>query len=129
MRSLKTIKGLVLILGAGIGLFLTITAGMQNGAVAPQTAGQKFKNIKVLNDMPADQLGKVMNLMGAALGVGCSYCHTGYDFHKDDNPKKEVARRMLRMTFALNTDSAQEKRLQVSAKLLALARLVNTEQR
>jgi hypothetical protein len=34
-----------------------------------------------------------------------------------------------RMTFALNTDSAQEKRLQVSAKLLGLARLVKTGQR
>jgi hypothetical protein len=69
------------------------------------SAGERFKNIKVLNDMPADQLGKVMNLMGASLGVGCSYCHTGYDFPKDDNPKKAVARRMLRMTFALNRDN------------------------
>jgi len=34
-----------------------------------------------------------------------------------------------RMTFALNVDSAQEKRLQVSAKLLGLARLVKTGQR
>ena len=34
-----------------------------------------------------------------------------------------------RMTFALNTDSAQEKRLQVSSKLLGLARLVKTGQR
>lgn len=55
--------------------------------------------------MPADQLGKVMNLMGASLGVGCSYCHVGYEFEKDGNPKKEVARRMLRMTFALNRDN------------------------
>jgi hypothetical protein len=34
-----------------------------------------------------------------------------------------------RMTFALNTDSVQEKRLQVSAKLLGLARLVKTGHR
>ena len=33
-----------------------------------ETAGQKFKNIKVLNDMPADQMGKVMNLMSAMFG-------------------------------------------------------------
>ena len=26
-----------------------------------ETAGEKFKSIKVLNDMPADQMGKVMN--------------------------------------------------------------------
>lgn len=66
------------------------------------SAGRKFKNIKVLREMPADQLGKVMNIMTASLGVGCSYCHAGYDFEKDTNPKKEVARRMLRMTFELN---------------------------
>ncbi|MEO5670166.1 MAG: photosynthetic reaction center cytochrome c subunit family protein [Ramlibacter sp.] len=49
-----------------------------------ETAGQKFKNIKVLNDMPADQMGKVMNLMSASLGVNCSFCHIGDAFEKDD---------------------------------------------
>ncbi len=33
-----------------------------------ETAGEKFKNIKVLNDMPADQMGKVMNMMSASFG-------------------------------------------------------------
>jgi photosynthetic reaction center cytochrome c subunit len=99
------VKLLVFVFGLGAAAVLSITARMQTGTVAPQTAGQKFKNIKALNDVPADQLGKIMNIMGASLGVGCSYCHTGYDFPKDDNPKKEVARRMLRMTFALNRDN------------------------
>lgn len=88
----------------GCTALFTFTARTQTGATH-QTAGQKFKNIRILNDMPAHQLGKVMNLMGASLGVGCSYCHTGYEFQKDGNPKKEVARRMLRMTFALNRDN------------------------
>ena len=44
-----------------------------------ETAGQKFKNIKVLNEMPADQMGKVMNLFSASLGVNCSYCHVSND--------------------------------------------------
>ncbi|MEO6390436.1 MAG: c-type cytochrome [Pyrinomonadaceae bacterium] len=79
-------------------------AHTQNRAAktANTTAERKFKNIHVLRNMPADQLGKVMNIMTASLGVGCSYCHAGYDFEKDSNPKKVIARHMLRMTFDLN---------------------------
>lgn len=69
-----------------------------------ETAGQKFKNIQVLNDMPADQLGKVMNIMSASLGFNCTGCHVSFerDFDKDDNEHKVIARRMLAMTFDLN---------------------------
>ncbi|MGI8467339.1 MAG: photosynthetic reaction center cytochrome c subunit family protein, partial [Pyrinomonadaceae bacterium] len=57
-----------------------------------ETAGQHFKNIKVLNDMPADQLGKVMNIMSASLGVNCNFCHVEGDFAKDDKEEKQTAR-------------------------------------
>lgn len=67
-----------------------------------ETAGQRFKNIKVLNDMPADQMGKVMNIMAASLGVNCNFCHIENDFAKDGNEHKEIARQMLKMTFDLN---------------------------
>ena len=69
-----------------------------------ETAGQKFKNIKVLNDMPADQLGKVMNIMSASLGVHCNFCHVSNDadFEKDGKKEKETAREMIKMTFELN---------------------------
>ena len=69
-----------------------------------ETAGQRFKNIKVLNEMPADQMGKVMNLMSASLGVNCGFCHVGNDFEKDGKEEKETAREMLTMTFALNKE-------------------------
>ncbi len=67
-----------------------------------ETAGQKFKNIKVLNEMPAEQMGKVMNQMSASLNVNCSFCHTENDFAKDGNEHKDIAREMLKMTFELN---------------------------
>ena len=67
-----------------------------------ETAGQKFKNIKVLNDMPADQLGKVMNLFSASLGVNCNYCHIEGDFAKDGKEEKESSRQMITMTLGLN---------------------------
>ncbi len=69
-----------------------------------ETAGQKFKSIKVLNDMPADQMGKVMNMMSASLGVNCAFCHTSNDgdYEKEGNEHKDSARKMLKMTFDLN---------------------------
>ncbi len=67
-----------------------------------ETAGQKFKNIKVLNDMPADQLGRVMNLISASLGVKCDHCHVESDFSKDDKRTKNTARQMMKMTFEIN---------------------------
>lgn len=67
------------------------------------TAGQKFKNIKVLNDIPADQLGKVMNIFAASLGVKCTFCHVSEtEFEKDGKEEKEIARKMIGMTFMLN---------------------------
>jgi len=70
-----------------------------------ETAGQKFKNIKVLNDMPADQLGRVMNLISASLGVKCSHCHVEDDFSKDDKRTKTTARQMMKMTFEINKNN------------------------
>lgn len=70
-----------------------------------QTAGQKFKNIKVLNDMPADQLGKVMDLFSASLGVKCSFCHVEEDFSKDDKRAKNTARQMIKMAMEINKNN------------------------
>lgn len=69
-----------------------------------ETAGQKFKSIKVLNDMPADQMGKIMNMMSASLGVNCAFCHASNDgdFEKEGFEHKDIARQMLKMTFELN---------------------------
>jgi len=69
-----------------------------------ETAGQKFKSIKVLNDMPADQMGKVMNMMSASLGVDCKFCHASNDgdYEKEGFEHKDMARTMLKMTFELN---------------------------
>ena len=83
---------------------LTFFQSRQSAQTKVETAGQKFKNIKVLNDMPADQLGKVMNLMSASLGVDCKMCHVSNDkdFEKDGIDHKDIARKMITMTFDLN---------------------------
>lgn len=71
-----------------------------------KTAKQQYKNIKVLQNLPADQLIPVMREWNAALGVKCNFCHvinpdhTG--FEKDDNHHKEKARQMYRMNVDIN---------------------------
>jgi hypothetical protein len=97
--KIKLITLLTFALFAGV--FLVIKGNTQTKV---ETAGQKFKNIKVLNDMPADQLGKVMNMMSASLGVKCTFCHVSgeADFDKDDKKEKETARQMIKMNFDLN---------------------------
>jgi len=70
-----------------------------------ETAGERFKNIKVLNDMPADQLGRVMNIMSASLGVKCSFCHNTENFSSDEKRNKQTARNMIKMTFDINKNN------------------------
>lgn len=69
-----------------------------------ETAGQKFKSIKVLNEMPADQMGKVMNMISASLGVDCKFCHASNDgdYEKEGFEHKDMARKMMKMVFDLN---------------------------
>ena len=44
-----------------------------------------------------------MNFMVQALGVSCNTCHVRNNFASEDNDKKLIARRMLEMTRAINT--------------------------
>ncbi|HZP33702.1 MAG TPA: c-type cytochrome [Candidatus Acidoferrales bacterium] len=70
-----------------------------------KTAEQQFKNIKVLQGTPADQVVVGMHLIEAALGVECEYCHVENDFAKDDKKTKETARNMIKMVRDLNNNS------------------------
>jgi len=67
--------------------------GRQNGPPSTPPAS----NLRVLT--PDVNLLKVMTTFNAALGVQCTYCHVAADrdFANDGNPKKEIARNMLRM--------------------------------
>src|SRR5579871_2014853 len=76
----------------------------QNGAAPPKgpTAKEKFKNIKVLKDLPADQLLPLMHAFNDSLGVRCDFCHVERQFDKDNKPAKNMARKMIVMTNDLN---------------------------
>jgi hypothetical protein len=85
-----------------------------NAGTATETAGQKYKNIKVLKDIPADQLIPSMQFITAALGVECEFCHVAnagkLEFDKDDKDEKKTAREMMQMMFAINKNNFNGKR-------------------
>jgi photosynthetic reaction center cytochrome c subunit len=58
------------------------------------------KNLRVL---PADaNIPQTMGAFRTALGVQCTYCHVQGDFASDNNPKKNIARNMLRIAADIN---------------------------
>jgi len=100
----ENIKLSILVLTV-VGTAAFMLRGWQAGAQTQvETAGQKFKNIKVLNDLPADQLGPVMNVISASLGMECRGCHASNDkdFEKDGNEHKDIARKMIKMVLDIN---------------------------
>jgi hypothetical protein len=73
-----------------------------------------LSNAKVMApDSGADRLRATMFAFTAALGVRCSFCHVGgdeiplgeRDFASDANPRKDIARAMMRMTWQLNRET------------------------
>ena len=89
-----------------IGLSVIVVA-----AIAAQQApsDDEPKNLKVLpKNISAKALDSVMDHFEAALGVKCDFCHLHdkktdtMDFVKDDKPEKEITRKMMRMTTAIN---------------------------
>src|SRR3954462_15345073 len=62
-----------------------------------------FKNLQVLpKDSTKDQIKQVMKAQAKALGVECDYCHDVPDMASDANPKKKIAREMMKMTMDIN---------------------------
>lgn len=95
-------KGLTLV------LFVSL---LPHAASAQWTWPERAENLTVLPaDFPADRLRAVMTGFTRALGVRCSHCHDGedgkplstFDFVSDANPKKDIAREMLRMLGRVN---------------------------
>jgi len=73
--------------------------------IAPKTAGQAFKNVQVLKDIPADGLIPAMQFITASLGKECEFCHVHDAFEKDDKKPKQTARAMIAMMLAINRDN------------------------
>lgn len=75
-----------------------------------KTAGQFYKNVKVLKDLPAVEIHPAMEYITVALGVGCPYCHDMRKIDDDGKPTKRSARNMMQMMFALDNTAFGGKR-------------------
>lgn len=77
-----------------------------NARAAEPTMEQTFKNIQALKGLPASQMRPMMNYISATLGMDCAGCHVRtngqFEFEKDDNNHKKIARQMIQMTMDLN---------------------------
>ena len=82
----------------------------ENFRPAVKTAAQQYKNIRVLKDIPADQLVPAMEFITGSLGVGCDFCHVEHEFDKDDKKEKQTARKMMQMMFAINQNHFEGER-------------------
>ena len=70
-----------------------------------QPAGQVFKNVQLLKDMPARQFLITMDsTFGRALSVNCTTCHVATDYSDDTRPNKGRTRIMIVMTNAINSE-------------------------
>lgn len=72
------------------------------GPLAPE----KFKNIKVLNELRADQVRPSMEYFTAALGVQCNFCHVPNQFDSDEKRTKGTAREMIQMVQRFSADKS-----------------------
>ena len=91
-------------------LILSASATKPRQDKKPVMATEKYKNIKVLNMVPADQVIPIMHKWNDALGVKCDFCHViettpdgkHVGFDKDDKVMKKRAREMTTMCINLN---------------------------
>ena len=64
-----------------------------------------FSNIKVMRGVPAGRLLNIMDVgFSRGLGVTCDHCHTPGSWATDDKAPKRIAREMMGMVRAINTE-------------------------
>lgn len=65
-------------------------------------AGEQFKNVQILKDVPTGQFLASMRAFTVALGTDCNFCHVQGDRASDDKGEKLMARKMITMTHEIN---------------------------
>jgi hypothetical protein len=60
-------------------------------------------NLKVLKVTTGPEVIQIMRTFTAGLGVQCNYCHVQGNFPSDENPKKEIARGMIKLAMDVNS--------------------------
>jgi photosynthetic reaction center cytochrome c subunit len=92
----------ILLLGARVS---SAPPPQKQSAIATKTAAQAYKNIQVLKTVPADEVISTMQFIALSLGVECDFCHVEREWDKDDKKPKRIAREMMRMMLAINSNN------------------------
>jgi hypothetical protein len=102
VKKILSLLGLALLPGAFY-FVAPLNAQSQTPApkIAEKTSGETYKNVQVLKDVPASQLGVTMWFIQASLGVPCQHCHVAA-YESDDKQAKLTARKMIQMTRDIN---------------------------
>lgn len=100
-------KNKLFVIGVCLVALISINAIKSDYEPDDPWAGYEPQNLQVLPpDTDPYVLGAMMDALNDALGVKCSHCHTktddGLDFISDENPKKDVARDMIKMTMEIS---------------------------
>jgi photosynthetic reaction center cytochrome c subunit len=82
-------------------------AGQASQPVPMPKAGDVFKKVDILKDIPVDEFMDTMGMFSAALTLNCIDCHVpesvgGWERFADETPLKVTARKMMRMVDDLN---------------------------
>ena len=116
MRSFKSFSVLTAVMMCGLVVAGARVAGQQTPppAGAPPAGGRQGgappQNLKVLpKDIARPALTAIMRGYTGSLGVQCNHCHVEDMAQRasDDNPKKEIARKMIKMTMDINATYLQ----------------------
>jgi hypothetical protein len=86
-----------------LGLLCAATGPSAQQPQAPTVAGQPPRTVQVLTDVPTPLMIPTMRVISASLGVECEFCHESN--RTLNTAKKDVARRMMTMTRALNASA------------------------
>jgi hypothetical protein len=96
-----------------------LAAALANGQGAqqqrPRLAGEIFKAVPALKDIPVDEFMDTMGMFSAATSMNCTDCHTedsgsNWENYAKETPLKQTARRMILMTNALNRNNFRNER-------------------
>jgi hypothetical protein len=106
VAAARSLRSLTFALAFALCTALSAQEG-QGGSDAGPLASEKYKDIQVLKDVPASEMGVVMEYFSAALGFTCASCHVHdpatneYAFEKDHRMKKDT-RDMIRLVQSVN---------------------------
>src|SRR5580693_5982565 len=66
-------------------------------------------NLKILKATSGAEVTQIMHTFTTGLGVQCTYCHVAGNYASDENPKKDVARKMIAMAQKINAEFPDNK--------------------